>query len=245
MDYLGIKTPGLKEAKVLKSDFGLENHGLTNLNAVYWNLSVPALYEEALFRREGRISYMGPFVTDTGKHTARSANDKFVVKEPLSESHVWWSEYNRPFEPDKFSVLVNRLQGYLEGRDVFVQDCYAGADPNYRLNVRVITEYAWHSLFAKTMFIKPETNDEFRKFAPEFTIICVPGFKSVPEIDMTQSGTFIILNFGQRIGIIGNTGYAGEIKKSVFTVLNYLLPLENVLSMHCSANVGRNGEVAL
>ncbi|MBI4656690.1 MAG: phosphoenolpyruvate carboxykinase (ATP) [Elusimicrobia bacterium] len=245
MDYLGIKTPASAEAKVLKSDFGLENHGLSNLNHVYWNLSTPALYEEALFRREGRVAHMGPFATDTGKHTARSANDKFIVKEPSSEEKVWWSEYNRPFNPEKFSVLANRLQGYLEGRDVFVQDLYAGADPKHRLSIRVITEYAWHALFAKTLFIEPATNEEKRKFVPDFTIICAPGFKSAPETDMTRSGTFIILNFGTRMGIIGNTGYAGEIKKSVFTILNYLLPLEGILPMHCSANVGREQDAAL
>ncbi|MBI4802657.1 MAG: phosphoenolpyruvate carboxykinase (ATP) [Elusimicrobia bacterium] len=245
MDYLGIKTPALAQAKVLKSDFGLKNHGLTNLNHVYWNLSTPALYEEALFRREGRIADMGPFVTDTGKHTARSASDKFIVKEPSSEEKVWWSEYNRPFNPEKFGALTNRLQGYLEGRDVFVQDLYAGADPKYRLAIRVITEYAWHAMFAKTLFLVPGTNEEKIKFAPDFTIICVPGFKSAPEIDMTRSETFIILNFGVNIGIIGNTGYAGEIKKSVFTILNYLHPLEGVLPMHCSANTGRAGDAAL
>ena len=128
---------------------------------------------------------------------------------------------------------------------MFVQDLYAGADPAHRLPVRVITEYAWHSLFAKTMFIEPENNDEYRKFAPDFTIICAPGFKAMPEIDMTQSNTFIVINFETRLVIIGNTGYAGEIKKAVFTVLNYLLPLEGVLSMHCSANIGKKGDSAL
>ncbi|MBU2572917.1 MAG: phosphoenolpyruvate carboxykinase (ATP) [Elusimicrobia bacterium] len=244
-DYLGVKTPAIKEAKALKSEYGLQNHGLTNLGAQYWNLPVPGLYEEAIFRKEGRVAYMGPFVVNTGKYTARSANDKFVVKGGESEKHVWWSEYNRPFNADKFSALVNRLQGYLEGRDVFVQDLYAGADISRRLPVRIITEYAWHSLFSKTMFIEPETNDEYRKFAPDFTIICAPGFKALPEIDMTQSNTFIIINFETRLVIIGNTGYAGEIKKSVFTVLNYLLPLEGVLSMHCSANIGKKGDTAL
>lgn len=244
-DYLGIKTPANKEAKALKSEYGLQNHGLTNLNAEYWNLSTPSLYEEAVFRNEGRIGHMGPFIVNTGKFTARSANDKFVVKGGDSEKHVWWSEYNRPFNSEKFSALYNRLQGYLEGRDVFVQDLYGGADPEHRLPVRVVTEYAWHSLFAKTMFIEPETHDELRKFAPDFTIVCAPGFKAAPEIDMTQSGTFIIINFEARLCVIGNTSYAGEIKKAVFTVMNYLLPLKGVLSMHCSANIGKKGDTAL
>ncbi len=244
-DYLGIKTPASKEAKELKSEYGLQNHGLTNLNAEYWNLSVPALYEEAVFRREGRVGHMGPFVVDTGKYTARAASDKFVVKFGESDKHVWWSEYNKPFNGEKFSALYGRLQGYLEGRDVFVQDLYAGSDRELRLPVRVVTEYAWHSLFAKTMFIEPETHDELRKFVPDFTIICAPGFKAAPELDMTQTGTFIIINFEARLVIIGNTRYAGEIKKSVFTVMNYLMPLQGVLPMHCSANIGKKGDSAL
>ncbi|MFC1522889.1 phosphoenolpyruvate carboxykinase (ATP) [Elusimicrobiota bacterium] len=245
MNYLNIKTPAQKQAKSLQADYSLENHGLRNLNAAYWNLSTPALYEEILFRREGRLAHMGPLIVDTGKHTARSANDKFVVKEDSSKDHVWWSEYNKPFSEEKFSALFARLQGYLEGRDVFVQDCFAGADSEYKLPVRIITEYAWHNLFAKTMFLPPDTTDELRKHVPEFTVIDVPGFKAAPEIDMTRSGTFIILNFEKRLAIIGNTAYGGEIKKSIFTVLNYLLPLEGVLSMHCSANVGKKGDTAL
>jgi phosphoenolpyruvate carboxykinase (ATP) len=138
-----------------------------------------------------------------------------------------------------------RLLGYFQGRDVFVQDVYGGADPNYRLPVRIITEYAWHSLFAKNMFIEPETHDALRRHIPEFTVICAPGFNGAPEIDGTNSKTFIILNFESRIAIIGGTGYAGEIKKSVFTVLNYLLPLKGIMAMHCSANVGKSGDVAL
>jgi len=242
---LDIKTPALAQAKTVKSEYGLKNHGFRNLNNVYWNLPSEALYEEIIFRNEGKISYNGALVVDTGKHTARSANDKFVVKETESEKNVWWSEYNRPFSVDKFNAVYQRLLGFLQGRDLFVQDCYAGADTDYRLPVRIITEYAWHSQFARNMFIRAETNDELRKFVPDFTVISVPSFKGMPEIDGTLSETFILLNFEQRLCIIGNTGYAGEIKKSVFTILNYLLPLENVLSMHCSANVGKEGESAL
>jgi phosphoenolpyruvate carboxykinase (ATP) len=242
---IDIKTPALSQAKTVKSEYGLKNHGFRNLNNVYWNLPSEALYEEIIFRNEGRISYNGALVVDTGKHTARSANDKFVVKEADSEKNVWWSEYNRPFSIDKFNAVYQRLLGYLQGRDLFVQDCYAGADPDYRLPVRIITEYAWHSQFARNMFIQAETNDELRRFVPDFTVISVPSFKGMPEVDGTLSETFILLNFEQRLCIIGNTGYAGEIKKSVFTILNYLLPLENVLSMHCSANIGKEKESAL
>ncbi|HCM40109.1 MAG TPA: phosphoenolpyruvate carboxykinase (ATP) [Bdellovibrionales bacterium] len=245
MNLLDIKTPATGEAKAVKSEFGLDNLGFQNLGNVYWNLSAPALYEEAIFRKEGRISQHGPFVCSTGKHTARSANDKFVVRGTDSEGHVWWGEYNRPYNPEKFSLLMSRLQGFLQGRDVFVQDTYAGSDPNYRMPIRVITEYAWHSLFAKNMFIEPETHDELRKLVPQFTLICAPSFNAMPEIDSTGTKTFIILNFEQRIAIIGGTQYAGEIKKSIFTVMNYLLPLQGVMSMHCSANIGKADDVSL
>ena len=182
---------------------------------------------------------------NTGKHTARSANDKFVVREPSTEEHVWWGQYNRPFAPDKFNELFSRLQGFLQGRDVFVQDCYVGADPDYRMPVRIITEHAWHSLFARNMFIPLKTNEEHRRHVPDFTVICCPAFKGIPQIDGTTSNTFITLNFDQRLCVIGNTAYAGEIKKSVFTVMNYLMPLQGVFPMHSSANVGHDGDVAV
>jgi len=244
-NLLDIKTPATGEAKAVKSEFGLDNHGLKGLGTVYWNLSSPALYEEAIFRKEGRVGANGPFVCSTGSKTGRSAGDKFIVKEATSDDHVWWSEYNRPYSAAKFGMLWARLQGFLQGRDLFVQDCYAGADPNYKLPVRIITEFAWHSLFAKNMFLEPATHDELRRFVPQFTIVCAPNFQGVPEIDSTNSGTFIILNFEQKLGIIGGTGYAGEIKKSVFTIMNYLMPLQGVMSMHCSANVGKRGDSAL
>ena len=182
---------------------------------------------------------------NTGKHTARAANDKAIVKEPTTEERIWWGEYNRPYSPDRFNAVFQRLQGYLQGRDLFVTDCYAGFDENYRLPVRIVTELAWHSLFARNMFIEAKTSDELRKFVPEFTVISVPSFQGMPEIDSTLSPTFILLNFDQKICLIGGSGYGGEIKKSVFTVLNYLLPLEGVLSMHCSANVGKARDTAI
>ncbi len=236
-NLLNIKTPAQGIATALKSDYGLENHGFSNLNQVYWNLPPEALYEEIVFRGEGQIVHSGPVVVHTGKHTARSANDKFIVREAESEAHIWWGPYNRPFAADKFEEVYNRLLGYFQGRDVFVQDVYAGADPNYRLQVRIITETAWHSLFARNMFLLPATREEYQRFVPEFTIVAAPGFKGVPSIDATRSETFILLNFAEHLGLIGNTAYAGEIKKSVFTILNYLLPLDGVLPMHCSANV--------
>jgi phosphoenolpyruvate carboxykinase (ATP) len=244
-NLLNIKTPAQGQANELRSDFGLDNHGLTNLRAVYWNLPSEALYEEIVFRNEGNISHLGPILVYTGKHTARAANDKFIVKEPATEDHIWWGQYNRPFSREKFEELYSRLQGYLQGKDVFIQDCYGGADPDYRMPLRIISEYAWHSLFARNMFILPETAEEYRWHMPEFTVLCVPSFKGYPPIDTTPSQTFIITNFEQNLCIIGNTAYGGEIKKSVFTLLNYLLPLKGVMTMHCSANMGKDGDVAL
>ncbi len=244
-NLLGIKTPAQAQAGAVKSDYGLDNHGLANLNQAYWNLPMEALYEEIVFRGEGRITRDGPVVANTGKHTGRSASDKFIVKEPATEDQVWWGQYNRPFASDKFSELFNRMQGFLQGKDVFVQDCYVGADPEYSLPIRIISEMAWHSLFARNMFLRPKTNEEYRRHIPEFTVICAPSFKGIPQIDATATNTFIVLNLSQRICLIGNTAYAGEVKKSVFTLLNYLLPLQGVMPMHCSANIGRDGDVAL
>ena len=245
-NILNIKTPAEGQAATTRADYGLEYLGLSNLRKAYWNLPTEALYEEVIFRSEASISHHGPIVVNTGKHTARAAGDKFVVREATTEENIWWGQYNRPFSPEKFGELFARLQGYLQGRDVFIQDFYGGADPDYRLPVRIITEAAWHSLFARNMFIKPETAEEYRRFAPEFTVISAPGFKAFPQIDQTPTETFIVLNFAQKLCIIGNTGYGGEIKKSVFTLLNYLLPLrDGVMTMHCSANVGKDGDVAL
>jgi phosphoenolpyruvate carboxykinase (ATP) len=245
INYLDVKSPAARTAAERKSDYGLKNHGLQNLGTIYWNLATEALYEEALFRREGRISKMGPFVVNTGKHTARAANDKFVVKEASTEGDVWWGQYNRPFAADKFGEVLSRLQGFLQERDLFVQDCWGGADPKYRLPVRVITEYAWHSHFVRNMLIPCAAADEYKRFVPEFTILSIPSFKAIPELDGTRSETFILLSFEHKLALIGGSGYGGEIKKSVFTVLNYLLPKEGVMTMHCSANVGKGGDTAL
>jgi phosphoenolpyruvate carboxykinase (ATP) len=236
-NFLNIRTPAEGIAQARMADFGLANHGISNLRLDYWNLRTEVLYEEAVFRGEGATAQRGAFVVNTGKHTARSANDKFVVREAESEGDIWWGQYNRPFPSEKFDSLYQRMLGYMQGHDVFVQDIYAGADENYRMPVRVITELAWHSLFVRNMFILPESLEEIKRFIPEFTIVALPGFKANPAIDGTASETFIILSFEKKMVLIGNTAYAGEIKKSVFTILNYLLPLKGVLSMHCSANV--------
>ncbi|MGE5049009.1 MAG: phosphoenolpyruvate carboxykinase (ATP) [Deltaproteobacteria bacterium] len=243
--YLDLVSPAQAEAGSVAALDGLQQAGLANLHRVYWNLPTPALYEEAVFRGEARLSHMGPLVVNTGKWTARAAADKFVVREQGTEEHVWWGEYNRPFSPEKFSTLHTRMQAYLQGRDVFVQDCYAGADADHRLPIRVITEKAWHSLFARTMFAKIRSSEELKRHLPAFTIIAAPGFLGSPLVDSTRTETFIVLNFSQRLALIGGSGYAGEIKKTVFTVLNFLLPLDRVLSMHCSANVGDDGDAAL
>ena len=244
-NLLNIKTPAENQASVLKSDFGLENHGLTNLRLAYWNLPPEALYEEIVFRMEGTISQQGPIVVNTGKHIARAASDKFIVQEPTTQDKIWWGQYNRPFSPEKFDELYARLQGYLQGRDLFIQDCYGGADPRYQMPIRIVTEFAWHSLFARNMFVLPASIEEYRYHVPDFTVVCAPFFKAFPSIDGTPAQTFIVLNFDQRLCIIGNTAYGGEIKKSIFTVLNYLLPLEGIMPMHCSANIGKGGDVAL
>jgi phosphoenolpyruvate carboxykinase (ATP) len=243
--YFEIPTPATKQAGVWASSFGLENHGLSRLHRVYWNLPTAALYEEAIFRGEANFAHLGPLIVNTGKHTARAAADKFIVQESSTSEKIWWGEYNRPFTAENFNTLLTRLQAYLQGRDVFVQDCYAGADPDYRLPVRFVTEKAWHSLFVRNMFLKLRTSDEMKRHVPEFTIIGAPGFNASPIIDSTRTETFIIANFTSRLAIIGGSAYGGEMKKTVFTVLNYLMPNIGVMSMHCSANVGDKGDVAL
>lgn len=236
-NLLNIKTPAEPVAQTRKADYNLSNQGVSNLRLAYWNLPTEALVEEAIFRSEGALAAGGAFVASTGKHTARSANDKFVVRHTDSEDNIWWGVYNRPFAEDKFEVLYDRMLGFLQGKDVFVQDVYGGADEAYRLPVRIVTELAWHSHFVRNMFVLPQSLDEYKRFVPEFTIVAMPSFKGAPAVDSTVSDTFICLSFEKKLAIIGNTAYAGEIKKSVFTILNYLLPLEGVLSMHCSANV--------
>ncbi len=224
---------------------GLEQLGIKNLNNVYWNLTTPALYEQIIRRREGVVGHLGPIMVRTGAFTGRSPNDKFIVREASTEKHISWGKVNRPFEEEKFDRLFHRVLAYLQGNDIFVQDSYAGADQEFRIPIRVITEYAWHNLFARNMFLNIRSMEEYESFKPEFTIINLPKFHAVPELDGTNSEAFVLVNFARKLILIGGTSYAGEIKKSVFTILNYLLPHKKVMSMHCSANQGGDGDVAL
>lgn len=223
----------------------LRELGIINTAELWWNLNTPSLYEKVVERREGIIAHLGPLVVRTGHHTARAAKDKLVVDEPTSRDQIWWGKVNEPISEEKFFRLYNRVVAYLQGRDLFVQDVYAGADPDYRRPVRVITQDAWHNVFARNMFIRITDRNELRNHRPEFTVLHVPHFHAIPEVDGTRSETFVIVHFGKRLVIIGGTQYAGEIKKSIFTIMNYLLPQENVLSMHCSANVGDDDDVAI
>ncbi len=223
---------------------GLEREGIRS-DRVKWNLSTAALYEEAIRRQEGLIAAEGPIACRTGQHTGRSPNDKFVVREPSSEAQIAWGKVNRPMEPAHFDALHRDLTASLAGKELYVQDCYAGADPAYRLPIRVVTDYAWHSLFARNLFIVEPNPAAIAAHVPQFTVIDAPGFQADPARHGSNSATIIALNFARRLVLIGGTSYAGEIKKSVFSILNYLLPVQNVLSMHCSANTGAKGDVAL
>ena len=205
------------------------------------NLSQAALYEEAVRRGEGTIAAGGPLVCRTGAHTGRSPNDKFFVRDRLTDREIAWGSVNRPMTPAQFETLERDFLASLEGRELFVQDCFAGADARYRLPIRVVSEYAWHSLFARNLFITDSDTSE----PPQFTILDSPSFQADPLRHGTNSGVVIAVNFSRRLVIIGGTSYAGEIKKSVFTILNFLLPQTGVLSMHCSANIGEGGDVAL
>jgi len=221
---------------------GLDREGIQT-DRVRWNLSPAALYEEAVRRQEGLIAAAGPLSCRTGQHTGRSPNDKFVVRDATSERELEWGKVNRPMDAAQFAALHADLLSSLAGKELFVQDVYAGADPVYRLPVRVITEYAWHSLFCRNLFIDDAQAAE--DASPQFTIIDSPSFKADPKRHGSNSDVIIAVSFAKRLVLIGGTTYAGEMKKSIFSILNYLLPLQGVLSMHCSANVGAAGDVAL
>jgi phosphoenolpyruvate carboxykinase (ATP) len=216
---------------VAKSDVAVERR----------NLSPAALYEQAILRGEAAIVSTGALTAETGKHTGRSPQDKFFVKEPTSQDAIWWHPGNQPIAPEKFDGLLRRMQEFIATHDVYTQDVFACADPRYRLRVRVITELAWHSLFTRNLFIRPNA-DDLMSFVPDFTVIALPSLKAEPARDGTRSETFIFVNLGRRMVLIGGTGYAGEIKKSIFTALNYLLPAQNVFPMHCSANMSPDGD---
>ena len=222
----------------------LSRHGLNARGPVHWNLGAAGLIEQAIRRGEGSLTEEGSFVAITTPHTGRSPNDKFVVREASSEDKIAWGSVNVPLSQAHFERLHQDVLRYLENQELYVQDLYAGADPAYRLNVRVISPSAWHTLFARNMFIVPPA-EERKDFEPGFTVLHAPEYHADPSVHGTRTGTFVVINFGARLVLIGGTRYAGEIKKSIFSVMNYLLPLEGVLSMHCSANVGKGGDVAL
>ena len=243
MWFSGGQKGGLTLSMKIESDnrnSSLEALGLANLGNVHWNLPSPALYEEAIRRYEGTLSHLGPLVVRTGHYTGRLPKDKFFVREPSSEKKIWWGKINRAIEPAKFEALKSRLCAYLQGKDIFIHSCYAGADERYRVPVRVICEHAWHALFARNMFIRELDPEKLAKHQPEFTVIHAPNFHADPEIDGTNSDAFVVLHFGKKLILIGGTAYAGEIKKSIFTVMNYLLPQRQVMAMHCSANYGKD-----
>ena len=224
---------------------GLDAVGFSGAAHVHWNLSIAALYEQALRRQEGVIAAAGPLVCSTGQHTGRSPNDKFIVEEPSSQKDVAWGKVNRPIDPASFEGLLGRMQAYAKGKDLYVLDAWAGADPAYRLPIRIINEVAWHNLFARHLFIQEPDPAALQRHEPQFTVIDLPGVTATPATDKTRSETFILVNFAKRLVLIGGTNYAGEIKKSIFTVMNYLLPLRDVMPMHCSANIGEAGDAAL
>jgi phosphoenolpyruvate carboxykinase (ATP) len=222
----------------------LAGTGVHASRAVHANLTAPALVAEALRRDEGRLAWDGALMVETGVHTGRSVQDKFVVDEPAVTHDVWWGKINQKLAPEKFTVLKGRVQAYLQGQDLFVQDLYAGADPAFRVRVRMVTTGAWQALFARNMFIRPP-EEELAGFQPDYVILHAPLFHADPAVDGVRSGTAIALSFAQRCIVIAGSEYAGEVKKSIFTVMNWILPERGVLPMHCSANIGESGDVAL
>jgi len=226
------------------SEHGLEIHGLNPGGTVHWNLSPAHLYEAALRRGEGQLAFGGGFAAVTAPHTGRSPNDKYTVRDATSESTVDWGKVNVPMDPAHYKALKADILAYLNGKELFVRDARAGADETHGISVRVVNTEAWHNLFAYNMFLRPQVS-ELRHMKPDFTVLHAPGYKADPARHGTRSETAIVVNFSDRTVLICGSQYAGEIKKSIFSVLNYMLPESGVLPMHCSANVGRDGDVAL
>ena len=227
-------------------DLNLPAVTLSRLASVHFNLPVPQLYEAIVRDGEGILADQGPVITRTGEYTGRSPQDKYVVVTSDTEQNVWWEGGEcRKLTEAQFDHLLARQEAYLQGQSVYVRDCYAGADTRHRMPVRIVTQRAWHNLFATNMFLPENDPAKQAAFQPEFTVIHTPEFKAIPALDGTRSEVFVVIHFGKRTVLIGGTSYAGEIKKSIFTVLNYLLPLEGILGMHCSANVGPSGDAAL
>ena len=235
MDEFGIRA---KSATI-------KNLGLENVRTVYWNLNPAQLVEDTIKNGQGHLTDMGALAVDTGEFTGRSPKDKFVVFDEKTKDTIWWGDVNNKFDSEKFDKLYNRVTAYLGGKTLYVRDSFACADQKYRLNIRVITESPWANLFASNLFLRP-SHEEIQSFTPEWTIIQAPGFKADPTIDGTRQHNFTIMNFTRKVILIGGSAYTGEIKKGIFTLLNYLLPLEKgVLSMHCSANIGTNKDTAI
>jgi phosphoenolpyruvate carboxykinase (ATP) len=242
---MATQTQPHQEAAEVQGKVGLEAQGLAPRGDVHWNLVAAVLIQNAVRHGEGDFAEMGPFVAVTAPHTGRSPNDKFVVREPQSEKDVDWGKVNQSYAQEKFELLLADVREYLNGQDeLFVQDLYCGADPKYRLSVRYVSPSAWHMAFVRNMFIRPNVA-ELAGFDPNFTVLHAPEFQADPAKHGTRTGTFIILNLGKRMILIGGTRYAGELKKAMFTVMNYYLPKLGVVSMHCSANAGRGGDTAL
>ncbi|MDP8255046.1 MAG: phosphoenolpyruvate carboxykinase (ATP) [Candidatus Alcyoniella australis] len=219
--------------------------GLIDLGEVHWNLSVPVLYEHCVKRGEGQVCQDGPLLVMTGQYTGRSPKDKYFVRNAATANKVWWSDDNQPITRAVYDRLEAKVRAFLHGRDVYVQDCYVGADPKYRVPLRVISQKACHSIFARHMFINETDRRKLSTFQPEYTVIAVPDLKAVPELDEMRTEVSVAINTERRTLLVAGSGYGGEIKKSVFTLMNYLLPQRNILSMHCSANVGEAGDTAI
>jgi phosphoenolpyruvate carboxykinase (ATP) len=225
--------------------FTLAHQGIETRAELHWNLTTAPLIEHALRRGEGMLAKDGPLVVATGKHTGRSANDKFIVRDAATEQTVWWGKTNKGMTPDHFQALKQDFLAHLKTKPtLFVQDLYGGSQPEHRVRVRVINEFAWHNLFIRTLLVRPG-EDELGGMQPDYTIIDLPSFQADPERHGTRSETVIAVNFSERLILIGGTAYAGEMKKSVFGILNYLLPTRGVMPMHCSANIGPNGDTAV
>ena len=227
------------------SRHGLDAQGIETAARLHWNMTTAPLVEQAISRGEGKLAKDGPLVVKTGKHTGRSANDKFTVRDAETENTVWWGKSNKAMEPDAFAALKADFLAHLKTREtLFVADLFGGSQPEHRVNVRVINEYAWHNLFIRTMLVRPET-DELPGFVPEFTIIDLPSFRADPAKHGCRSETVIAVNLTEKLILIGGTEYGGEMKKSVFGLLNYLLPPDGIMPMHCSANIGPKGDTAI
>ncbi|UKN01910.1 phosphoenolpyruvate carboxykinase (ATP) [Paracrocinitomix mangrovi] len=223
----------------------LETIGLKHYDNAFWNLTPAELVEDAILNGQGVLTDTGALAIRTGEFTGRSPQDRFIVYDDKTADAVWWGNINKKFDADKFEALYNRMKAYLTNKDIYVRDAYACADDDYRLNIRVVTEFSWSNQFASNMFLRP-TDEEIANFTPEWHIVCAPEFMAEPDIDGTRQHNFAIINFTEKMIIIGGTGYTGEIKKGIFSVLNFILPHEkNVLSMHCSANVGKDGDTAV